>query len=299
MFFTRTSRTLSLVSLTSLFALAVPAAGCAGEESVSPTIQLVDRTSQALSTGSLTHVNGTYQDCESRIGNWSARISGADPMTYDAVSVVKGDAACRLVVTGLVGTDAYAAAPSITMVSAYAATASAFAPDGQPTAFYGNAKLDALTYQSAFVMTILFSDDLADSDSATSASFASVSSTASESQVPAPDYALTFDGFAIQTDIDQVVQSATGAVTATATEQTGELYVVSSNALLGSSFADIDAEFALGNAAALGAPLPASAFDLEGATLPAVRNLIMVHTVSGVSAYEVIRITFQGAPVIP
>jgi hypothetical protein len=297
----RIIRTLSLAGLASTLALAaMSSVGCsvASEDSVSPTVQVVDKTRQALSAGALKFVNGTYSTCTSRTGNWSARISGtdiSDPMPYAPVSVVKNDAACRLVVTALKADATYAGNPSITMVTSYAGTASSFAAGSDPIAFYGNAKLSALTYAAGFTMTILFSDNLADATDSTAASFASVSSTASESQVVAPDYTLDFGALALQTDALQVVQSASGSIAPSATNQTGERFVVSSNGSLGSTFAAVDAEFLDGTPQALEATIPASDLGLNGAELPAVRSLIIAHTVSGVTAYQVIRITFNAA----
>jgi len=285
-------------TLTSTIALAAASAACGtGEESVSPTVQMIDRTSQALSTGTLVFANGTYDGCTSRTGSWSARISGtdiSDPMPNPPLSVVMGDTACRLTLTELEADATYTGTPSIEMVTAYAGTASAFAAGASPVAFYGNAKLDALTYESGFTMSILFSDNLADASDSTSAQYAAVSSTVSETQVPAPDYDLSFGALTLQTNVGDVVQSASGTIAADATDQTGEFYVIST-AALGSSFAEIDSAYKAGTPAALGASIDATAFGLVGATLPTVRNVIIVHTVSGVNAYQVIRVTFNPA----
>lgn len=297
MVFSQSPRISTLCTFASALAVAALSAAC-GSDSVSPTVQMIDRTSQALSTGTLTYVNGTYSGCTSRSGSWSARISGtdiSDPMPHAPLSVVLNDAACRLVLTELDADATYSAAPSIEMLTDYAPIASSFAVGAGPLAFYGNAKLSALSYDSAFIMTILFSDNLADASDSTSAQYAAVSSSVSESQVPAPDYTLGFTSFAMQTDVADVVQTTSGDIDATADAQTGELYVVSANQALGSTFAAIDAEYALGTPAALGASIAASELGLEGATLPTVRNLIVVHTVSGVSAYQVIRVTFNPA----
>ena len=53
-------------------------------------------------------------------------------------------------------------------------------------------------------------DDLADTSPSVSATYASVSGTASESQVPAPAYTASFGDLTLQTDVAFVVQLASG-----------------------------------------------------------------------------------------
>lgn len=295
----------ALTGLSSLIAIAATSvAACSPasrEESVEPRVELVDRTSQALSSGLLKWANGTYgAGCTNRMGSWSVHI-GADTsvMTNPALSVLMNDTGCVLTLTGLEADDTYVGTPSIAMGTTYAATASSFAPvvdsGPGPLTFYANAKLDSVSFASNFAMTILFSNSAASASACPPASstFASVSATASESQVVAPDYTVGLSGVTIQTDVNDVVQSATGSVTTTAIGQTGEFYVISTNQSLGSTFAAMDAEYALGTPAAVAASIAVSDFALVGETLPKIRNLILTHTVSGVTAYRVIQITFN------
>jgi hypothetical protein len=285
----------ALTGLASLFVLAAASFACSGpsgDESVTPRVETIDRTHQALGTGALKWANGTYTGCQNRSGSWSARISGTAAMTNAALSVVKDDTSCVLTLTSLEADATYAGNPSIAMGTAYANAGSAFSTGGGATAFYANAQLSAATFAADFSMTILFSDDLASASPSVNATYAAVSGSASESQVPAPSYALDFSGLTLQTNAAHVVQSATGSVVTSALGQTGESWVISSNQSLGSSYAAIDAEYALGTPASVGASIAISAFGLGGATLPTVRNLIISHTVSGVTAYEVIRVSF-------
>jgi hypothetical protein len=138
-------------------------------------------------------------------------------------------------------------------------------------------------------MTILFSDDLRSVSPSMTATYASVSGGASESQVPSPEYSASFEGITLQTDIAGNVETATGSVAMSALGQTGESYVISHDQSLGSTFADIDAAYSAGEAATLSETIDMGAFGLT--QLPTVRNLIISHTESGVTAYEVIRIT--------
>lgn len=288
-----------LTSLSFLAIAATSVVACSsrsGEESVAPRVETINRTHQVLSTGALQWANGTYTNCQNRSGSWSARISGTADMTNAPLSVVKNDTSCTLTLTSLEADATYRGDPSIAMGVDYALAGSAFSlpVDGGPgpIAFYANADLSSVSFAGNFDMTILFSDNLADASPTVHATYAAVTSTASESQVAAPNYALDFNGLTLQTNVSHVVQSATGTVATTATGQTGESYVISENSSLGSTFADIDAEYALGTPAAVDTSIAISAFDLGGKTLPALRNLLILHTESGVAAYEVIRITF-------
>ncbi|MDB5219517.1 MAG: hypothetical protein JWO86_7444 [Myxococcaceae bacterium] len=285
----------SIIGLSSVLALAASSFACsapAGEESVEPRVETINRSHQALSSGALKWANGTFTGCQNRSGSWSARISGTDPMPHPALTVVKDDVDCTLTLTSLEADATYDGDPSIAMTTSYATSGSAFSTGGGSIAFYANADLSSASFAGNFGMTILFSDDLADTSPTVNATYATVTATASESQVVAPSYALDFGGLTLQTNVSHVVQSASGNVTTTATGQTGESYVISENTSLGLDFADVDAEYALGEPAAVGSSIAIDAFDLGGKTLPVTRTLIIQHAESGVPAYQVVRITF-------
>ncbi len=286
----------AFVGVSSVLALAASSFACSahgGDELVQARVETVDRTHQALSTGALKWANGTYgAACQSHRGeSWSARISGTDPMDNQALSVVKNDTACVLTLTSLVADAAYLAAPSIDMTDTYADAGSSFAVQDGNIAFYANAELSSTSFASDFTMTILFSDDLRSVSPSVTATYASVSGSASESQVPSPQYSLDFSGITLQTDIAGNVEAATGSVAVTALGQTGESYVINNNQSLGSTFADVDAAYSASSPATLGATIGMGAFGLT--QLSSVRNLIISHTESGVTSYEVIRITFN------
>lgn len=304
-------RTRAVHSLISMTALCLAVGGCAAggddadaEVSVSPKVQVIDRTSQALSTGALQWVNGTYGGCRNRTGAWSARISGVVAMTNSAVTVVKDDTDCALTVTGLFADVSYTGTPSILLGTDYFATGSSFANLANPVAFYANAKADQLDFDVNFAITILFSDNVNSTTPAVTATYASVSSSANaETQVPAPNYTLSFTGLDVQTDVDNVVETATGDVAFVPGTRLGEFYVVNTNQTLGATFAIIDAAYAAGTAVAYPTDpanlIPADSFTLVGVTLPVIRNIIVIHEVSGVESYEVIRVTFNAPVIVP
>jgi hypothetical protein len=281
----------------SMILLVIAAGGCSSAEEVTPEIELLDRTTQALGVGVLEWVNGTYgAGCVTRSGAWSARISGSAGMDNPALSVIMNNTACVLTLTELVGTDTYLATPDIALGASYAGSASTFAIDGEALAFYANAKLDSLAFASNFTLTIPFSDDPGAASGSTSATYASVSSTGNQAQqVLAPDYAVGFGSLVLRTDVDQVVTTASGTVSLSLGSQAGEFYVVNTNASLGSDFADIDAAYAAGTPAAVAATIPAASFSLGGTTLPEHRNIIILHASNGVKAYQVVTITFNVA----
>lgn len=80
----------------------------------------VATTTQALTAGSVTSVNGTYgAGCTGRSGSWSARVSGTDPLTYPPLTVVRNNAGCSLTLTSLVADQTYTGSPSIPLATAY------------------------------------------------------------------------------------------------------------------------------------------------------------------------------------
>lgn len=152
----------ALGRLVAILVVAAGAAAC-GLDATAPdtmdaTIEVVDRSTQGLSAGALTAVNGTYgAACKARSGSWSLRVSGTDALAHDPLSVVQNDAACALTVTELVtASTTQALAPAITLGSEYQATGSAVGSGAG--AFYANAKLAPVGFPSAFVVTVLTSD---------------------------------------------------------------------------------------------------------------------------------------------
>jgi hypothetical protein len=119
----------------------------------------VIRTTQALTAGSVTAINGAYgAGCSSRAGFWSVLVSGTDPLPNPVLSVVRNNGACSLTLTSIVAGSTYTGTPAIAMTTDYGGAASAFASSG-PVSFYANAKLDSTSFASTFVVTLLVSSD--------------------------------------------------------------------------------------------------------------------------------------------
>ncbi len=300
----RIRNTTVLATLVPMLAL-VSGSGCSEspvDETISARTEVVNRSAQALTASTLLWANGTYTGCTSaaHTGNWSARISGVAPMDYTTLTVVKNDTSCVLTLTQLVGASPYKGT-AIPLGASYAVSGSAFSTflaDGglNPVLFYTNAKISSALYAADFTLTILVSDNLADSSSPTSATYATVTSSGNgASAVPAPNYTVAFGSLSITTDVNQAVQTATGTVALNAGSQAGETYVVDVNQSLGSTFAAIDTAYGAGTPVAVAATIPAASFTLGSATLPTVRNVIVLHTANFVKSYQVIRITFTAA----
>lgn len=110
--------------------------------------------------------------------------------------------------------------------------------------------------------------------------------------LPAPNYSVGLGAVEVVTDVQQLVTSARGFVSLTEGSQPGQSLVINQDAALRSSFAAIDAAFEAGNPAEIDDTIPVENFSLLGRTLPAVRNLVFLHEVNGVRAYQVVRVTF-------
>lgn len=291
--------------LTSLFAtcavlLGVTASGCAAHdgdrESVRGEAAVIDRTLQPLGTGAIKWLNGTYTTCLERTGSWSARVSGVEVMTNAALSVVTNDSSCVLTLTSVVADQVYPASPNIAMTSAYGGTASLFSFGGT-LRFYGNARLNTSTYGANFAVSFLFSDDPRAATDSVSSSHASVTGTASETSVSAPNYTASFSSIVVLTDANNIVTSATGSASLTDGSATGDGHVIDNGTLAASpTFAQLNTVYNAGMPTAINAANPtiaASALGLVGVdlTTAAVRTLIIKRVTSGVVAYQTFKLT--------
>lgn len=297
------ARTFTLASFAMLAALP----GCAAEDSdVKPRVEVIDRTRSALSAASVAAVNGTYgSTCSGRNadGSESWTVDLENPSNTN-LSVRKNDADCVLTIVSLTaGSDTFGGTPAIALdaANAYKESASSFAIANGPLAFYGNAKISSLAFASDFTITVLVSDDPSASDSGDKgAEYATQSATAESNAVPAPSYSISYSGFTVIKDVDNVVQSVTGAAQLTAGGVAGQDYAIHEGWLDGaSSFAEVDAAFAAaakkGALSSLdGLALPAADFALVGLDLDAgpKRTVIIKNTMDGVASYQLLAVTF-------
>jgi hypothetical protein len=271
---------------------------CQGGGDVEGSVDVIDHRSEQLASGDLEAINGTYgAGCTNRSGAWSVGVALGAELDNPELSVILNDDSCVLTLTELVtATETLAADPPIALGTAYKGSPSAF---DDPVEFYGNARLGSVSFADDFVLTVLYSDDpsLAVDDS--TAQFEVVASSASDSSILPPDYAIDLSGLDLIVDSDQVVVSATGDIALTAGVVTGQRYVVVEASGL-DTFAELDAAYIAGTDAALTATLPAADFTLVGEDLstPKLRTLIIANTENNVAAYQAFEITFHPAVVI-
>lgn len=247
---------------------------CADEQAVQVTAIGIDYTTQALTSGQLASVNGTYgAGCTNRTDPWSIEIAPGATLDNAPLSVVVNDAACVLTLTHLHTTAGIiAAAPAIVLTNTFKPAASSF---GVPVEFYANARLSAVDFADDFVLTIPFSDNPRLADGAKTANFAVVGSSAVAGAVPAPNYTLDLSSLLLSTDANDVVVSATGSAELTGTVTGQSFVVVDAEGL--DTYAELDAAFIAGVDAVL-PTLPtvvaAAAFALVGddLTTPQVRT---------------------------
>lgn len=285
------NRTHLLSSLALLGALSTLSA-CASDD-VTGSAEAINQASQALTIGELESLNGTYgAGCSERSGSFSVEIAGGATLDNAPVSVIVNDTTCVLTLTELRTTGGLlSATPAIALGASYAGSASAF---GSPLAFYANARLAPADFGTNFVITIPFSDDPSLLTDDNTADYAVVVSSVTAEAVPAPDYTIDVAGIEVLTDINNVVQSATGTAALTAGSVTGQTYLVVEASGL-TTYADIDTAYLAGTPEALTLAIPAADFTLVGEdlTTPAVRTLIVANTSEGVRSYEAFEIVFN------
>jgi hypothetical protein len=116
----------------------------------------------------------------------------------------------------------------------------------------------------------------------------------SAQSVEAPDYVLELDALSVLTDVNGIVQSATGDATLTAGSVPGQSYVVVDAADL-HDYAEIDAAYRSATSAALTLDVPAQAFALVDDDLSESqpRTLIIANLSNGVRSYQAFEIMFH------
>ena len=133
-------------------------------ERVTPRFELINHTASALDAATILGIAGRYGGaCEGRAAAgtdpWTVSMSGG--LAADELSVRTNDGDCVLTLEAVItngGT--YVGSPAIALDhgDVYSPAASLFAIDGQALSFYGNAKINALTFATDFTISLLVSD---------------------------------------------------------------------------------------------------------------------------------------------
>lgn len=158
-------RTSAWAGLAALVAFVLVLVGCTSTPTeVAGRVDLLDVSRAALSTGTLRFVNGTYgPTCAGRSGGFSVSLgAAAKDMDFPALTVLRGDVACTLTLTSVVGDETFTAVPAIELTGKFAAAGTAFvAAKGASSnvVFYANSRITPSTFTSDFVIDVLVSDD--------------------------------------------------------------------------------------------------------------------------------------------
>ncbi len=287
-------------------ALAATMAGTAGcslsepPESILARGEAVDRTTHALSVGSLRALEGSYgAGCVDRLGAWSLALEGDPELKAPPLSVVKDDSACTLTVTAVHADDRLELATPFVLGESYWAKPAHVGSDDR--GFYINAKLAFSKASESLVVTVLYSDDPSAVSSLYGATYATVSASGSIEKVAAPDYRLDLeDGLKVLVNAKAVVSTAEGSGVLVAGKVPGSSYVVDGGKLPEApTFAMVDEVYHAFDAAAVpgtgDVKVPASAFALSGASLAtsATRTIIVRGGSPEMPTYQLVRVTFN------
>jgi len=285
-------------------------AGCGNDlQAVYPVALATANSQQGLALGPVEEINGTYgEDCVGRQGAWSVSLGQTGTLTNPPLSVQQDNSACVLTLESIrisaeqAPSALYQASPPLALQGgSYAATPSRFSATGMgPAAFYANATiLPDSSFQSSFVIQVIYSDDpAAISVSQLAQSAVAIQGAVSIQDASTPDYSVSL-GLTIQTNLLHVVTAVSGGITLTAGSQPGESFAVLP-ADLGThpSYGTVDAAFVEANRGTLSGTssvLPWNELFLLGQSLqaPIVRTIVISHTMAGVRAYQLIRVTFS------
>ncbi len=291
-----------LLSTLSLGLTFVGALGCADDgTSVFPRVKVSINTAALVDT-QLESANGTYgAGCTSRTGAWSAAIAPGATLSHPALSVVKGNVGCDLTLTGLVAAGAlHDASPIIEMGASFQPISSSFAIASEPLAFYANAHLGSLTFSADFLVHLLYSDDPHKGVGGMTARFEEgVTGAFEASSVAAPSYAINLAPLLIETNLEEVVQSATGTIDLIDGEVLGQAWVIVASLAPTATYAELDAAFkgaVKTDITGADPQIPAAALTLVGVDLalaPAVRYLIIANIDEDVPSYQLWTLTFS------
>jgi hypothetical protein len=197
----------------------------------------------------------------------------------------------------------YQPAGPFALAVGYATSGVAFRLNGAgATQFYANFSVTPdLTFSAAFVVTMVYSDDINETDQNLGTSFVVTVATATATGVAPPNASLSLAGIMIAVDASYVVQSVTGSAALTQGPIVAQSYVIDLGTLgLSPTYAAVDAVFnspAKTRVALTGASqaINANSLGLVGAALatPQLRDIILANTVSGVTSYQLFQITVE------
>jgi len=286
-----------------LLAIAAPAfaVGCSsapsgtGSGTVTGTAVAYNRSTHALTAGSLTRVDGQYGAActgHPNLSLWEINFDGTSTGLDPTVDSADG-AACILTVFELdTLTAQYLTGSAIALAGTYAIAPSLFTPLGGGEGFYANAIVTPADFTTAFIVNVETSDDPTPVTPVTITAGMVRVATATQSGIAPPAYTQTND-LGVVEDPTFVVQSVSGGSTLTSAGQTGENYIITQAPFTPSFTADDNAFNTLPPTAFPATTPTFNAVDLiqTGETLPQTTTIIIQHVddATGDRTYE----TFQ------
>lgn len=304
-------KTLTKMSLAFCFLGTAALSGCSKGSGVDAKIALYDRSSQALSIGTVNALGGTYgAACDERSGDWNVGLPGYMGTVTNPLSVVLDDTNCVLTVTSLlVNSTTYEADPAIDLGLSYQQDASAFKnplDTGHETdvVFYGNSKISSMDFGANFTISMLYSDKPDSASGSAGSTFQAETASISADNVDPPDFT-TFNtsSLGIEVNVSKIVTSvaAMGKVAMSGATVLGDHYAVVTDLDLSGTptYNTVDAAFLARTQTSFSAQpvdVPVSALSLigEDLTTSIKRFIIISHLQNGARSYQVVTLTISG-----
>jgi hypothetical protein len=307
------------LSILALLAIGLVAAACGDSPLRSPApvqhgssarLELEDHGSASLTVTSIRALKGTYGSaCLERAGTWTIPLNGYEFIGGEtALTVEGGDVACTLFISevkaGAVDNPlSYTCAAPFALATGYAASGVAFKLNGAgETVFYANFRAEPdLGYQDNFLVRMAYSDDVKKTNADYNTQYDVVTATAVAGLVQAPNATLSLAELDVRVTATNVVKSAVGNVLLTQGAVPGQRYTIDMGTLdATASYGSVDAFFtnpATVKVDMVGATQLIPAIELGlltvDLTAPKVRSIIMANTESGVTSYQLFRISFR------
>jgi hypothetical protein len=268
----------------------------------------LDQVTLGLAIDSVLAIKGTYgTNCTDRTGSWAIPLNGYQLVGDETeLSVVQSDDVCTLDVTEVKAgsTDAplsYRPASPFRLTAVYAAVGVAFVLDGATaTTAYANFRITPdITFETDFVVEMVYSDDIIMTDISVVTGFIIMSAIATAEGLAAPNTTISVSEFQVRTNSKNMVVTSTGSARLTQGSVVAESYVVDFDTLdVPPSYATTDAAFSSYVPVVLEGPswnIQADEFDLVGENLTnaVIRNVIVSNIENGVHSYQIFQITIR------
>ena len=260
----------------------------------------LDKTTAPITVGVFQWANGTYGGgCVAHSGSWSVPFDGyVGAMTNPPLAVIKHNSGCVLTFTGVHDTlngDWNPQQANFALANSPSSPQKYLKASDSSNGLYGSAWLTDATFASGVHVNFAYSNDPNQLNTSRSSNYHSTVGTATALGVNPPNYTLDMSAVDVEVDLSFVVDPiSSGNTLFVAGSQAGELYSIHSNVqppTIDNCKAWTDGTWATGQPIA---PIPFSAWNLVGTTLPQDRYLVVTHTdmATGLVSCEWFDVTF-------